>query len=503
MLNMILEALGEQICYTQIRQSKICASMIDFALADTQWQSDTIYIATEEMLTLSELRLPVTIILGECSSEISKYQGHKGNIIATTCSIPELYRKVNRVITRIRGWKELLDKTAFSDEPMEAAMDVWAKEIKGEVIFTDEKEQILYRASYEGHTSKEEYEKQQRRVLDIQITMNAAKVGRLTFLTELEETAWHQALLEQAAEYIIQLLRSNKGCLQKQDEAVNKLIVDLINGKIEGQGVFEQRASILHSPFNANEEGMRYYHVLVIKLPNIYVDNSTKYMEFCSVLNTAIPMGNFTYYKKQIVGLFITKELVHYHKSDLLTLEEILKKYNAYGAYVGIGSRYYRIRTLYQMCLQGIRIGKILFAKEERHLFFPKDDYIDYMSIDLMHRAFTSIYGHDDIGYFISSRIMELIRYDKQNKSNFHDILYYYLASGGSIVKTAQILEVHKNTVANKIDQIEKLVGGDLSDRETQFELLLSFKILNYFELCTRLPPEVSLTDIPGDALIQ
>lgn len=53
-----------------------------------------------------------------------------------------------------------------------------------------------------------------------------------------------------------------------------------------------------------------------------------------------------------------------------------------------------------------------------------------------------------------------------------------YLDTGGSIAETAAILDVHRNTISNRVAQIQRLLGVDLADPETRLALHLASRTL-------------------------
>jgi DNA-binding PucR family transcriptional regulator len=56
--------------------------------------------------------------------------------------------------------------------------------------------------------------------------------------------------------------------------------------------------------------------------------------------------------------------------------------------------------------------------------------------------------------------------------------LGHYLDTGASVAETAAILDVHRNTVTNRLAQIQRLLGVDLADPETRLALHLASRTL-------------------------
>ena len=53
-----------------------------------------------------------------------------------------------------------------------------------------------------------------------------------------------------------------------------------------------------------------------------------------------------------------------------------------------------------------------------------------------------------------------------------------YLDAESSVAETAAVLGVHRNTVADRIDRVQRLLGVDLGDPETRLALHLATRAL-------------------------
>ncbi len=59
--------------------------------------------------------------------------------------------------------------------------------------------------------------------------------------------------------------------------------------------------------------------------------------------------------------------------------------------------------------------------------------------------------------------------------------LYQYLFLGEDTKKTAQVLHIHRNTMYYRLEKLKALLGDDLATGDGMAQLLLSFKIIEYF----------------------
>lgn len=300
------------------------------------------------------------------------------------------------------------------------------------------------------------------------------------------------------------LRRTQNGTQDAPGQSRNLALLysDLFSGGIRSQTIWESRSAILHSRYPKSELKWPTYHVLYIDIPAEPGPALPRLPLLVQRLSGLLPFWNIAEWDGKIVGLLLEKDICLLSQTDAGPLSSFLSAYGLYGAVIGLSVRYYRIKTLLQMAAQGIRVGKILYARDDVHLFYPGRDFNSYMMIDLFRRAFRSTVKHNDVGYYISFPIMALIRYDKHYQTNLRTVLYTYISTNCSLAQTAETLGLHKNTITNKLKKIERIVQCDLTDPELQFELRLSFRILHYFELCADLPAEARPADIPGDAFI-
>ena len=76
-----------------------------------------------------------------------------------------------------------------------------------------------------------------------------------------------------------------------------------------------------------------------------------------------------------------------------------------------------------------------------------------------------------------------LLRYDLMNDSNLSMVLYIYL-NCGDVSWTAKKLYMHRNTVYNKIKQIEKILDMKLDNISPRDCYLMALRIYFYCQKC-------------------
>jgi sugar diacid utilization regulator len=81
---------------------------------------------------------------------------------------------------------------------------------------------------------------------------------------------------------------------------------------------------------------------------------------------------------------------------------------------------------------------------------------------------------------YCHQQIRELGEYDKLHNTDLCVTLQVYLEQTKSLVRTAEILFVHRNTVRYRINKCMELLGSNLEDGNEIFAFILSLRILEY-----------------------
>ena len=105
-----------------------------------------------------------------------------------------------------------------------------------------------------------------------------------------------------------------------------------------------------------------------------------------------------------------------------------------------------------------------------------KENYLYYDKLGI----YKILYATNDKGVlrsFYNDTIGKLAAYDKQNKTNFTELLRIYLENNGSIQLVSEKLYVHRNTVLNHLKKIESIVGINPLELEGRVNLYIGFYI--------------------------
>lgn len=79
---------------------------------------------------------------------------------------------------------------------------------------------------------------------------------------------------------------------------------------------------------------------------------------------------------------------------------------------------------------------------------------------------------------FVRETLGRLMDYDKENNTNYMQVLESYFDNECSIIHTAEAVYCHKNTLSYKLNKIKEVLGYDILSNENRTKIMLSFYIL-------------------------
>lgn len=126
----------------------------------------------------------------------------------------------------------------------------------------------------------------------------------------------------------------------------------------------------------------------------------------------------------------------------------------------------------YQQAVTAGRIGNQMGGKGP--IFFMWE-YATYQMCDML-------YDQCSLMDFCNPMLVMIQQYDDDHGTKFMDTLREYIASGRSPVKTAEKLDVHRNTIDYRLGRMKELFDLNTDDPALMFSFLQSFQIIAYIE---------------------
>ncbi|NED77778.1 PucR family transcriptional regulator, partial [Streptomyces sp. SID9944] len=82
-----------------------------------------------------------------------------------------------------------------------------------------------------------------------------------------------------------------------------------------------------------------------------------------------------------------------------------------------------------------------------------------------------------DVDGFVTATLGPLLDYDAQRGTQLVHTLHAYFGCGGSLTRAKDELHVHINTVVQRLDRVQTLLGPDWNSPERALELQLALRL--------------------------
>jgi len=85
--------------------------------------------------------------------------------------------------------------------------------------------------------------------------------------------------------------------------------------------------------------------------------------------------------------------------------------------------------------------------------------------------------GHARLDGFLSATITPVVEYDAAHGTDLVRTLETFLDANGNLTRTAALLPVHINTLRQRLDRLDRLVGEGWRAGETRLQLHLALRL--------------------------
>lgn len=126
-------------------------------------------------------------------------------------------------------------------------------------------------------------------------------------------------------------------------------------------------------------------------------------------------------------------------------------------------------------CFRDIFMLKEQFRLAQAATAYSGDILISFEKIALTHGL--SLLKQQGGAWLPHPALRLLKKYDEENHTSFYETFFEYLRWERSYAKTAQVMELHRNTLLYRITRILEITELNLDDPEVRLHLLVSFAI--------------------------
>ena len=343
-----------------------------------------------------------------------------------------------------------------------------------------EKKEIVEN-SYDIELEREFYAWQEDEVKELQVKLESEDetFGYLIILEE-NDLAEPGFLAVMQAVYALTLKLHQNNLIQNlARKCSNELIEELLQGKIKEKSEIIKRGELAGWDLTVS------YQMFVIrfKLNEAKADQAEGRSLYKYELEDKVMQSLHRIIRTNLSKKYITFSynddillLIHYQepqdeiKDDIKNIAaELNNKFEQLNFFIGSG--YFiedcvQIPKSYQQSLYTLEF--LTANNQDRQVFFYKELGV----LRLLWQLDTK-----QLNGFVDEFLADLIRYDKENNTNWIETLGVYLKTGGSIQQSANLLPIHPNTMRYRINRIEEILDVDLQDFEVRSNLVIAYKI--------------------------
>lgn len=294
----------------------------------------------------------------------------------------------------------------------------------------------------------------------------------LIVLQDPEEINYYLGEAEEVSARAMELLEERSGNFTLHSP-FNALVADVLARRLTGREVIDER--LFQMPPRGYGSA---FTLITISFENIPQD--FRWTFIANQVRDIFPFSNITVDKNNLLvfAKYDYEEGTHFDYDRLNTL---LQEYNAYAA-IGPYARYLSaLPTMYQQCVSTIRLAKKL-RKRPNERIFNYEDYSVYLVIEMCGDEHFRDF-HAGRYYFLCHQdLLRIARYDRENNTDYLNVLYVYLANNCKITQASRELFMHRNTMISKVEKIEQIIRKPLDDPFLQERLLFSYHVVEYVE---------------------
>ncbi|WP_425446883.1 PucR family transcriptional regulator [Dethiothermospora halolimnae] len=296
--------------------------------------------------------------------------------------------------------------------------------------------------------------------LTSKIFIDNKMVGYVIMLECNEIIAYkHQKLLNIVSKVLADELKKDKFYKNMRGLMYEKLLVDLIEDKIKDKDIAVER--IKGCGYNFNKD----LALLALDLSD-YKNKGHRNDYLKDSIDSIFPMGKSIFYNGYILYLIYIND--KFIETKLNKLEQFIKEEKLY---VGISDTFENLLNLnlhYSQSINALKFGKRF---DNSNVFY----YGNYK----LHHLLSNV-NDKDLTKYCQPEVIKLRKYDNIHNTNYYETLYHYLINNKNTNLTADKLFIHRNTINYRINKIQEIIDIDFKDGEATFNILASYKILNY-----------------------
>lgn len=174
-------------------------------------------------------------------------------------------------------------------------------------------------------------------------------------------------------------------------------------------------------------------------------------------------------YNSALVCVYGSEKDIQDWETEAPDLTELLRRWELTA---GVSRRITGMENLKEFYVQSQETLAIGHRLKRQFRYYHYDNLSSFLLFSKLPEKELNLYCHQ--------KIQELGEYDRTHNTELCATLQVYLEQTKSLVRTAEILFIHRNTVRYRINKCEELLGTKLEDGNEIFSYILSLRLLEY-----------------------
>jgi hypothetical protein len=502
-LSYLIARLGSSVIRTQIRSKKeVFFNDIAFAEVADSFVPDCLYVSTA--VTADELaknsRMNGMTLFTSGMTGVSSLEEAEGvSFVATDQPLIELFAVLSGLIRKQNEIDKLFMKSLYENGSLEALLLTAGSVLNAGMMLLDANMAILGQPDDDVSSSPEKKSTskpsvQSRESADGSArkvrTATSRKRSRTSFFTFSDasgQTLHLVAILEGeksdcdvmdilnlCSGYIKQLNVSGCGA-NNSTGRFHRFLTSVLSGSVRGDNDIIE--AFVASGFVHNND-RRFFRILIAE--HISGEAVSDGSAVLSALSDALDVVGGTVFQGQLIALIAVSPADRCKVTRLESVDCVLKGYSLRACF-SANLPIFFLKLHYGLVTRALKLDRVLKYSQSTSYFFA-EQYSVQIFCDLCAEKFGELFGSVSPTSILDQGIYVLYRYDKLNNSNLNLTLYHYLLNGGNLIKTAEGMYMHKNTVLYKLKKIRTLLLEDIDETSFQTRLLFSYMLLRYIE---------------------
>ena len=272
-------------------------------------------------------------------------------------------------------------------------------------------------------------------------------------------------MMKLISQVISMIVQNNRDYDELVDTYRDKLIIDLIQGKIIDKTIIEERLRF--------SEWRKNHHLQVLTITNDkHSMSNTPFNYINGFFIDLLPKSFCIEYEGYVIVIIEREQKREFTEKQLALLDQFMEDT---GLYCGLSRVFTDLSDLKKYFKQSL----LAMKNGEKKTGNSAVNFYDDATLDYVFSICSKV---EPLKELCHPAIFDLSDYDQVHGTTYMNTLYSYIINFGKTTEISQKVHLHRNTLYYRIGKIEEIIKMKLSNLDDFFLIYFSFKILEYIE---------------------